>query len=111
MLIKICSDFSETPGARYKKEGQFSGEEFRDKWLIPQLNKLKNSNETITIDFDGGYGYPTSFLEEAFGGLARIVGADIVLKKFQFVSNDEPDLVEEVKGYIKSAKKVGRKEK
>lgn len=25
MLIKICSDFSETPGARYKKEGPFSG--------------------------------------------------------------------------------------
>ena len=30
MTIRISSDFSETPGARYRSEGDFSGEEFRD---------------------------------------------------------------------------------
>ena len=60
-------------------------------------------NEKLLIDFDGSYGYPTSFLEEAFGGLARIYNAKNVLEKLDFKSDEEPSLIEEVKRYITNA--------
>ena len=45
MLIKISRDFSETPGARHRDEGNFSGEEFRDDLLIKKYQEpsVKNS--------------------------------------------------------------------
>ncbi|MCM1363700.1 MAG: STAS-like domain-containing protein [Ruminococcus sp.] len=103
MIIKISRDFSETPGARYKSEGKFSGEEFREDVLIKHFENAKEQGQTLTIDFDGGYGYPTSFLEEAFGGLARIYSPAEVMRILDFISNDEPSLINEVKSYITNA--------
>lgn len=104
MLIKISTDFSETPGARLRNEGKFSGEEFRDDYLREKYETAKSTNEKLIIDFDGGYGYPTSFLEEAFGGLARIYPPSDVLDVLEFISNDEPALIGEVKNYILNAR-------
>jgi len=103
MKIKISVDFSDTPGARYKNEGKFSGEEFRENLLRIKYIEAKERKEKLIIDFDGGYGYPTSFLEEAFGGLARIYTPSEVLRVLDFISDDEPALIEEVKAYIISA--------
>lgn len=103
MLIRISKDFSETPGARYKNEGPFSGQEFREDVLRGKYEEAKRLGEKLIIDFDGGYGYPTSFLEEAFGGLARIYKPSAVLEVLEFISNDEPSLIDEVKSYILSA--------
>ena len=105
MIIKISSEFSETPGARYRNEGKCSGEEFREDLLKKKYIEARNKGEKLTIDFDGGYGYPTSFLEEAFGGLARIYGSVEVLNILDFISLDEPALIDEVKEYISLAKK------
>ena len=105
MIIKVSTDFSETPGARYRSEGDYSGEEFRDKILEPKYLEAKEHSEKLLIDLDGGYGYPTSFLEEAFGGLSRKYGAKEILAVIDFVSQDEPSLVEEIRGYIKEARK------
>lgn len=107
MEIKISRDFSETPGARHKDEGSFSGEEFREDLLKPKYIEAKNKNEKLIIDFDGGYGYPTSFLEEAFGGLAREFSEENILNILSFISNDEPSLIEEVKTYIVEANNEG----
>lgn len=103
MLIKISTDFSETPGARLRSEGKFSGEEFRDDILRGKYEIAKAANEKLVINLDGGYGYPTSFLEEAFGGLARQYSPSEVLTVLEFISNDEPSLVEEIKNYIRFA--------
>ena len=104
MLIKISTDFSETPGARLRNEGRFSGEEFRDDYLRKKYEEAKSAKEKLIIDFDGGYGYPTSFLEEAFGGLARIYSPSEILDVLDFISNDEPSLIDEVKNYIRNAR-------
>lgn len=104
MIIRIATDFSETPGARYRTEGDFSGEEFRESILEPKFKEAKNKGELLTIDLDGGYGYPTSFLEEAFGGLARKYGAASVSATLKFVSRDEPSLIDEIQEYIESQK-------
>lgn len=66
-IINIAAEFSKTPGGRYRTDGPASGEEFRESVLIPALRE----NATIVIELDGTRGYPSSFLEEAFGGLVR----------------------------------------
>lgn len=101
--IIIASDFSDTPGGRYRKDGEFSGEEFRDELLRPAFESL-GTNAKLTIDLDGAYGYPVSFLEEAFGGLARQFGSDLVLKKLEFISNEEPSLIDQIRGHIRDAR-------
>lgn len=100
--IKISETFSETLGGRYRSDGPASGEEFRETHLRPMFQSLKEG-EKLLIDFDGTYGYPTSFLEEAFGGLARIFEGQEVLDKLEFKSDEEPSLVDEVREYIKNA--------
>jgi len=65
--ISIADDFTKYPGGRYRKHGKGSGEEFRESFLVPNIDK----EEQITIVLDGTAGYSSSFLEEAFGGLVR----------------------------------------
>jgi len=100
--ITVKKDFTDTPGGRFKKDGPYSGEQFREEVLKPALAGL-NEGEKLRIDFDGAYGYPTSFLEEAFGGLVRQVGAKELLNKLDFKSDEEPSLIDEIEGYIKNA--------
>ena len=96
--INIAHDYSETPGARYISDGPFSGEEFRDKLLEPRYLNCLSLGIKLIIDFDGGYGYPITFLEEAFGGLVRkgYSGIDL-LNNTIFVSNEEPKIIEDIK--------------
>lgn len=65
--------FSLTPGGRYRSEGEFSGEEFREDHLVPVLD----SGADIEVDLDGPVGVTSSFLEEVFGGLVRKYGPGI----------------------------------
>ena len=104
ILINICNDFTDTPGARYRSEGDFSGEEFRETILIPKNEEAVKSKEQLKIELDGGYGYATSFLEESFGGLARIYEIQEVLNTLFFVSEDETGLIDEITEYIKNAR-------
>lgn len=105
MTITISKDFSETPGSRYISEGKYSGEEFRETLLKQSFLEAREKNEKLIINLDGGYGYPTSFLEEAFGGLARLYGSTVVLDIIEIISEDEPSLVDEIKDYIIQARK------
>lgn len=65
--IVIAKDYSDTPAGRYKTDGNYTGERFRDELLYPALQ----NNEKVIVDLDGALGYGSSFLEEAFGGLIR----------------------------------------
>lgn len=64
-------DYAVAPGGRYRKDGPFSGEEFRDDILVPQLLAAADRNEDVVVELDGVAGYGSSFLEEVFGGLVR----------------------------------------
>lgn len=98
-IINVALDFSQTPGARYKTDGPYSGQEFREKFL-EKLFQDEGDDSEIRVNFDGAAGYATSFLEEAFGGLARKYGRDRCVKRLKFVSEEDPFLIEEVMGYI-----------
>lgn len=66
--INVAEDYCSTPLGRYKKHGEYSGQRFRDELLIPALQECDH----LIVDFDGVAGLPSSFLEEAFGGLIRL---------------------------------------
>lgn len=70
MVIVDVSKFSKTPFGRYYSDGEYSAQCFREKILVPQLNKAKG--EDVIVDFTKvALGVGSSFLEEAFGGLVR----------------------------------------
>ena len=72
--LSIAEEFSTTPGPRTRAEGKHSAEEFFDTILERRFDEAVSSDAVLLIDLDGGYGFGTSFLEEAFGGLARKKG-------------------------------------
>ncbi len=103
LTINIARDFSETPGSRYRTEGPHSGQQFREELLEQRFIQARDGGTTLEVEFDGTEGYATSFLEEAFGGLARAYGKDEVLRIVRFHSSSDAYLVDEVVAYIKEA--------
>ncbi len=99
-IINVARDFTRFPAGRYQRNGGFSGEEFRTRFLEEPLR----NRETIRIELDGTIGYGSSFLEETFGGLVRSLHlpAEEILKHLEIDSND-PSLIAEIKQYITDA--------
>lgn len=99
--INIAADFTTAPGARYRKQGEYSGEEFREKYLEPLFRDKKPSEyPDVEIELNGLLGYPASFLEEAFGGIARIIGKEEVAKHFTYRCDEVPEVVDKIKRYV-----------
>ena len=101
--IKISTDFSETPGGRFIKEGDYSGELFRDTVLLEKYELAESQDTDLLIDFDGCYGFGTSFLEEAFGGMVRIHKKMGMLKRLKLISTEDETIPDNVKKYIEAA--------
>lgn len=107
ITINIANEFTPLPGPRYRNQGPGSGQAFLEDHLKPRFREAQDSGETIKIQLDGvKYGYPTSFLEEAFGGLAREFGVDVVLRTLLFESHVEPMLTDEIRHYITHANEI-----
>ena len=96
-MIKIAEDFSSTPAGRYREDGPFPGEVFRDEILVPALAAY----DEVCVDLSGVEGFGSSFLEEAFGGLVRLhhITKEAALKKIKIIT-DDPALEFEIKGYL-----------
>lgn len=91
MTITIAKEFSKNPlGRFYPKDGDFTGDKFRNDFLIPALKD--KSNQTVTVVIDGTEGYGSSFLEEAFGGLVRekVLSAEELKKRLK-IENKNPN--------------------
>lgn len=100
-IIRIATEFTDTPGPRYRDEGPYSGQQFREEYLVPPLK----SGLSVFIDLDDAEGYGSSFLEEAFGGLVRIerFDPDDLLRRLDFKSADSTYIMQ-IKQYIREAK-------
>lgn len=104
IIIKISVDYTKIPGVREEIEGDFPGEEFLAKLLLPKFKQAIEEGKILFVDFDDTAGYPTSFLEAAFGGLTRIYkDSAIILKNIEFKSDDDPFLISDVTEYINEA--------
>lgn len=100
--IKISIAFSPIPkGREHPIDGPNTGQRFREELLEPIFDKY----DKIVIDLDDLYGCPSSFREEAFGGLVRKlkVSPDVILKKLEFICTDEPPLIDVIINDIKGA--------
>ena len=70
MISIDVTDFSKKPFGRYKSDGDYHGERFRNEVLKVKLPHPLN--EDVVVDFSKiSLGVGSSFLEEAFGGLVR----------------------------------------
>lgn len=101
--INIAKDYTDKPGGRYISEGPFSGEDFRNRLLLPKFKEALNNNEKLVVILDGGYGYAPSFLEEAFGGLIRETKNATAKQIIQVISEEEPILIEDINKYLSDA--------
>ena len=103
--ILVASALSAYPGSRYKKDGPGSGEALRD--LIAQEH---NAHEIVVVDLTGVCGCPSSFLEEATGGLVRSASAygidpNSLARRIQLIANDIPSNADEGRAYLAEALK------
>lgn len=95
--LSIARDFTRHPAGRYRSDGPYSGEQFRDDFLVPAME----TGDKVKIDLDGVRGFGSSFLEEAFGGLVRKgYSPESVLAIFTLQSSD-PSIVAEIEDYIR----------
>ncbi len=97
--IDIGVDFSTRVGPRYRTDGKFSGEEFREDFLEPAIKGY----DTVVVHLDSLLGYGASFLEEAFGGLVRLHGINFVSARMQLVSATRPYLLDRIRRYMVDA--------
>lgn len=105
--LNIGKEFSKDPAGRYYTDGEGSGEEFREKFLLPYLKNLK-PNEVLEIILDDEVeGYGSSFLVEGFAGIVKFgyLQSNEVLGKINLKFSD-PDFEfykEKIIQYIKEA--------
>lgn len=100
-LIRIAYDFSRFPSGRFRADGDFSGEAFRDDILAPAL-ACSRFGDIVEVEFDGTLGYGSSFLEEAFGELHGRCGLtqDEIISRLRIISLQDPSLVTEAWSYV-----------
>jgi hypothetical protein len=99
--LNIAVEFSRYPFGRYRSDGPYSGERFREEFLMPALQR---DDQALKVILDGAVGMGSSFLEEAFGGLVR-AGFDpnVLLGRIEIVSARDETLTKEIAGYIEEA--------
>lgn len=106
MKIVVAEDFYRRPAGRYRNQGTYTGEAFRDDILLPLLKTIQK-NDKLIVDFTGVSMTGSSFLEEAFGGLVRNHNFDSeTLEKILVLSFPRrPSLEETVWKYIRDAER------
>jgi hypothetical protein len=100
--INIATDYSETPGPRYIKQGGFSGEHFRDCMLYPALHAAIAASETLTVILDNDAGYGPSFLEEAFAGLIRKGISLNQIRLHLIIKSKDPFFLDEIEEFLQA---------
>lgn len=103
LKIKISTDYSNKPYNR------IMGGNFRDSILIKKYAEAECNNDILEIDFDDCYGFGTSFLEEAFGGMVRKYHKHGMLKRIKFISTEDETIPDIIKRYITIAENKDKK--
>jgi hypothetical protein len=98
-IINVAKEFSRTPGGRYYTDGEASGQEFRERILMPALRQY----DSLIIELDGTRGYPSSFLDEAFVGAVRELGMSAAdfMSRVKFKATGEFKIyVRDIESYV-----------
>lgn len=110
MEIDIGKNFHESPFGRYRSDGKFSAQRFREEHLTPKLKEAIYNQDILFVLFDSvkeDFDYSSSFLEESFGGLIRSEGFDAKdLKEHLVFKTNDSFLISELNYYLEQAKKT-----
>jgi hypothetical protein len=87
--LNIKTEFGDTPGARYRKDGDHSGQAFLEDYLKPKFLKAKEGNYILEVLLDGLWGSPSSFISGSFGLLSIEFGKDEVLKYIHLTTSNQ----------------------
>lgn len=110
LRIVVREDFSRFPAGRFRTDGPYSGQRFREDLLAPRITSALAKKTHVRVVLDGTRGYGSSFLEEAFGGLVRdheFSARDLVQSLKLDTSDDS--LRAEILDYIKAAGEIASK--
>lgn len=96
--IDLGTQFSRLPFGRFRKDSDYSAEAFRDDMLIPALK----ANRSVVVVLDNAKGLGSSFLDEAFGVLAKSLSMTVedFKKRIEIVSDRDPTLIDEILSYV-----------
>lgn len=101
ICINIKNDFSDSPGARYRKDGPNSGQQFYKEILKNKFEEAMQRGVKLEINLDGVWGYPSSFVSGSFGKLSIEYSANVVLDTIVFISTESETrkerIIEEIK--------------
>ena len=101
ICINIKNDFSDSPGARYRKDGPYSGQHFYEEILKKKFEEARTLGVKLEIDLDGVWGYPSSFVSGSFGKLSLEYTSQVVLNTIVFISTESETrkerIIEEIK--------------
>jgi hypothetical protein len=100
IIVNIPIDFSKNTGFRTYDDGPNSGQEFYDLVLKEKFAQALEQDVPIKIIFDGGEGYTSSFVNEAFRRLKDEFGTDTVWNRLILVSEESPRVIKKVKEAI-----------
>jgi hypothetical protein len=101
--INIATDFSKAPAGRYREHGDYTGEVFREDFLLPAL--LNDANDFVEVVLDGLDGVGASFWDEAFGAMIREekISSATLQQKLKFVCTDDPTLIPTINSVLQEA--------
>ena len=74
--FSIANGLPECPGERFRQDGPYSAEEFRDDYLEPALRN-EQDYDAIVVNFDGVACVSREFVDETFAGLVRTHGMSL----------------------------------
>lgn len=100
IIINIKEDFSSTTGFRTYSDGPKSGLEFFEKLLDDKFKESINLKVKLKIILDGGEGYTSSFLNEAFRLLGEKYGSELVWNNLIIVSEERPKYIAKIKNSV-----------
>jgi|APLak6261672214_1056088.scaffolds.fasta_scaffold02019_2 hypothetical protein len=100
LVIKIAKEFTDAPGARYRTDGDKSGEEFYEELLKPTFKEAVSQQVTLLVDMDDTWGYASSFISGSFGRLSHEFGRDIVKQYLKIKSDDDKTLIDLIENEI-----------
>lgn len=66
-VVINVADFSKLPGSRYRKDGDYSADEFFEDYVEKPLREITNnrhSKDHILLNLDGTLGYASSFVSQ-----------------------------------------------
>lgn len=104
--LVVSNEFSDHPGARYKSDGEWSGERFLEELLRERFLKAVNGKYVLLVDVDKMQGCPSSFISGSFGILSQTYNPDVVLRHLQIKSDDNPIRKERIIQEIKEPNKI-----